>query len=178
MAFGCLNLGDGLYETGGDLEIKLATDSGLEIIAGQGLSLSDDQKSPVWQTWTPTYSNLTVGNGTVLAQYQRNGDTITWRWKFTLGSTSAMGTNPTVSIPVAAHAGYSALSDYYGRANALDLGVAIYPGICEYNSSTNFILNTWNAASTYVGTTPYTATVPFTWATGDSVFASGVYQAA
>ena len=41
-----------------------------------------------WQTWTPTYNNLTVGNGTVTCGYKQIGKTVTFRWIFQLGSTS------------------------------------------------------------------------------------------
>ena len=47
MAFQCLELGDSLYQNGsGELEVQLATGSGLQIIPGEGLSLEDDQLAP------------------------------------------------------------------------------------------------------------------------------------
>lgn len=40
MPFGCLETGDSLYENGsGELEVQLASASGLEIVAGEGLSI-------------------------------------------------------------------------------------------------------------------------------------------
>jgi len=47
-----------------------------------------------WTSYTPTTTNITVGNGTVTAAYARYGKTIFGRFNFTLGSTSAMGTDP------------------------------------------------------------------------------------
>ena len=40
-----------------------------------------------FQTWSPSYANLTVGNGTVVARYTIIGDLVVARWVFTLGST-------------------------------------------------------------------------------------------
>ena len=47
--------------------------------------------APTGSAWTPTLTNLTLGNGAVVARYQLAGDTCNFRFRFTLGSTSAVG---------------------------------------------------------------------------------------
>jgi len=60
-----------------------------------------------WQTWSPSLSNLTLGNGTQIAKYIQIGKTVFVRYKFLLGSTSSVGTSPTISLPVTAISDYS-----------------------------------------------------------------------
>ena len=56
----------------------------------------------IWRAWTPTYTNITVGNGTVSARYVQIGPFVMLDWYLTFGSTSSMGTGPKVSLPVTA----------------------------------------------------------------------------
>jgi hypothetical protein len=52
-----------------------------------------------WVSYTPTLTNLTVGNGTLSAKYMRQSKICTVRFVFTFGTTSSMGTDPTLSLP-------------------------------------------------------------------------------
>jgi hypothetical protein len=54
-----------------------------------------------WTAYTPTVSQMTLGNGTTAAEWARVGKTIFYRGLITLGSTTTLGASaPTVSIPV------------------------------------------------------------------------------
>lgn len=53
-----------------------------------------------WQSWTPTWANFTIGNGTNACKYIQKGKTVFYRLVTTLGSTSSMGTAPTFTLPV------------------------------------------------------------------------------
>jgi hypothetical protein len=64
-----------------------------KLIAGTGSSWA-------WQTWSPTLSNLTQGNGTIEAKYIQIGKTVYFRFTFILGTTSAVGSIPTITLPV------------------------------------------------------------------------------
>lgn len=100
MAFQCLTLGDSLEQNGlGELEVKLATDSGLEILAS-GLNIVDEQRASQVQSYTPTFriggytsandmSNL--GNGTLRGWYQQVGDTVHFSAYIRIGSTTVFG---------------------------------------------------------------------------------------
>src|SRR5262245_14617589 len=68
-----------------------------------------------WTTWTPTLANLTLGNGTVTAKYRRLGKTVDYRFKFVLGSTSAVGTSPRFTLPAAPHADFVVVFDELGH---------------------------------------------------------------
>lgn len=99
MAFQCLTLGDSLYQNGlGELEVQLATDSGLEIL-GSGLSIVDEQRAPIRYSYTPwvrigsagisTATMTALGNGTLEGWYEQVGDIVHFGIYFLLGSTTS-----------------------------------------------------------------------------------------
>lgn len=118
-----------------------------------------------WTTYTPTLANLTLGNGTMTASYRRIGKTLELRFRFTLGSTSAVGTSPTFSLP----AGMSALitSDIAGDCYLQDTGASTRRGQAIIASATTIGIFNFSTTGILQGTT---ATVPHTWATGDIIF--------
>lgn len=131
-----------------------------------------------WQTWTPTLTNLTLGNGTTTARYTRFGRTIHYKFKFLLGSTSAVGSDPSFTLPVAPNANYVIFADTMGLARLHDVGSGIFPGYVGPvgGSTVNFLY--WSASGAVTQDTLITATAPFTWANGDSLMAAGTYEAA
>ncbi len=131
----------------------------------------------VWQTWTPTYTNITVGNGTVTARYTQIGNLVTVYFEFALGSTSTIGTSPQVSAPVTPHSNYADNEHNVGSSYLLDAGTNRYMGVLRMFSST-FLLEVLKSDVTYLQPKSVTATVPFTWTTGDKVHFTATYEAA
>lgn len=181
----CYGLGDSLWvnpETG-LLEVRLADASGLEIIDGDGLSLQEVQKAPVWTTWVPTLTNITQGNGTVTARYFNQGGLVMFSFTFTLGTTSSMGTEPTFSAP-------EPISDWgrNGSSGAMSLGMVSiedntttnYQGVCINIDSTtnNIVCRAYYQVATYSQSIIITSAIPMTWATGDTLQARGWYKSA
>jgi hypothetical protein len=135
--------------------------------------------SEAWIPWTPALTNLTLGNGVVTAKYQRIGRTIIYRFKFKLGSTSAVGTDPKFSLPVAPHAEYVSQEDNaIGSGMMLDTGTQLYPAILRYEGGSNVTLFVFSVGGTYANLGQVTATIPFTWTTNDAISISGIYEAA
>lgn len=132
-----------------------------------------------WISWTPTLTNMTLGNGTVTARYTRVGRTIKFYFKFVLGSTSAVGTAPRFSLPVTTSGLYTTAGlDRLGDAAILDSGVGVFSASCWWGSSTTALMDYWNATGTPVTAAAITATAPMTWTTGDVLLAEGTYEAA
>ena len=132
-----------------------------------------------WTSFTPTYTNLTVGNGVSVAAYKQVGNIVFCRVSFTLGTTSSMGTDPYFSLPVAPKA-VTGNTLFPFPMLILDAGATYYYGFIRlyYGSpsqATLFTLSTTGTYSSYVG---ITATVPMTWTTGDSFATTLVYEAA
>lgn len=156
----------------GSLDSNNISDGGItpaELVTGTGSSWA-------WQTWTPAYANITVGNGTVVSKYIQTGKMVIFKYKLTLGSTSTMGTSMTVSLPVTATSDYDTVTGVIGKGIMYDL-----------SATTKFVTETFWASTTTMqplgvdSNTAYffpSATSPFTWTTGDIFYLSGVYEAA
>jgi hypothetical protein len=119
-----------------------------------------------WESFTPTWTNFTVGNGSVLkSHYCRSGNRCLVYWVVSLGSTSSVSGVITSSLPFT----QANTTGYDARGHALfydATGPARYPGVLIAASATVQFL-ALNAAGTYLATAATSSTVPFTWATGD-----------
>ena len=129
-----------------------------------------------WTSYTPTFNNFTLGNGTIDFAYTQIGKTVHVRGQITLGTTSVMGTNMDISTPVTASA--SAASLVVGNSILGDTGTARYLASVSLDSTTRFVLFTMLASGTYVSRTGLTSTVPFTWTSTDNVQIQATYEAA
>lgn len=129
------------------------------------------------ETWTVTWTNVTVGNGTVNRAFTRINDTIIGYVVLTWGSTTSATGTITFSLPVTAA---NTAQRQIGSATMLDSGVAFFEGVTVLNNTTTGIIYPSAANGTYVyqNGTPANATTPFTWTTNDTLYAYFSYQAA
>jgi hypothetical protein len=126
----------------------------------------------IWAPWTPTLTNITLGAGTVVAEYTRVGGTVFYMFKFTFGAGSAMGTEPEFSPPVAVDTNTFIPIGY---VYILDADGADWPGGMARINGTAIRLRYLNGNSNDAA---ITATVPMTWASGDMLICSGFYRVA
>lgn len=133
-----------------------------------------------WATWSPTWANFTVGNGTVTARYNQIGKQVTCYLKFVGGTTSAFGTNPTFTAPVTAASQYGAQINTLGVGYAEDLATAGYSFGYQFNASTTAVsIYTLPASGAILSFSPsITATAPFTLGNGDFFSVTFAYEAA
>ena len=94
--------GDLISATAASTVARLAVGSNDQILvadstASTGLAWSS---LGTYTSWTPTLTNITIGNGTVTAAYVQIGKHIHAQIRITLGSTSTVGGNPGFSLPV------------------------------------------------------------------------------
>jgi hypothetical protein len=117
-----------------------------------------------WTSYTPTIGNGTLGNGTVTGFYKLIGKTCLWRAGFQLGSTSTVSNDFILGLP------FSSPNDSSNGANAMyvDASTAFYYDGFYWGGYPRY-------QQTY-GT--LSATTPFTWATGDSMWVYGSYEVA
>jgi hypothetical protein len=130
--------------------------------AGGGMTFTD---------YTPTYTNITIGNGTVSARYAKSGKFVYVTWTFTLGSTSSFGNNPRITLPSTA-----ASTNFVGMSYALDAGSNEINGLTYMASTTQFYFLV--QISGYYGISPASATVPWTWGTSDKMILTLAYEEA
>ncbi len=120
--------------------------------------------------FTPSFTNLTVGNGTFESSYyKRDGNFMYGKVHFTLGSTSSMGTSPEMTIP----GGFTADTSFddasstvngLGNGGILDSGTAVFSSGVFLVSSTKIRLKSQNTSAQFVN---LSSTVPITWTTSD-----------
>ncbi len=81
--------------------LATAVDTSLNTVAGYVGS---------WTTWTPTYTGLTIGNGTLQAVYKQDisktgSKTIDFKWRLVVGTTTTFSTTQlSFTLPVARNA--------------------------------------------------------------------------
>lgn len=132
-----------------------------------------------WTTWTPTYSNFTIGNGTVTARYTQIGKLVVFYFNWVWGSTSSIdGANATISAPVEASSSYPDGDMPLGTARYQETGTAARMGYVRLETTTTLRPVVNSATTTYVRDAGITSTVPFTWGNTDVMSLQGVYEAA
>lgn len=132
-----------------------------------------------WAAWTPTWTNLTVGNATQTARYSQAGKTVFFTLKLVLGSTSSVGTAPNFTWPVTAASVAAAQSIV--QVMFLDANMAPYLGSSDSRTRTTTTC-TINSPSGTVQLQEQdrvvSSTSPFTWVSTDTIWVSGMYEAA
>jgi hypothetical protein len=142
------------------------------VLAGERAKASDlvALESVAWTSFTPTWTNLTVGAGVGTYSYCKVGRLVVASYEFVLGAGSAVGTGPYVTLPVPASSNQliAAVSEYRDSAPA-----GVYWGVALQSGSVMLMCRMSAEARTAV-----TASSPFTWATGDSLRFTITYQSA
>lgn len=133
-----------------------------------------------WASFTPTLTNLTLGNGTLVAKYQQIGKTVKARISLVFGSTTAVTGDITFTLPVTAatYAGTANVGQI-GGANIFDTSVPrVFQGIVNMASTTTGTVRPQFADQVALYTLNASSSLPMTWAVGDEIGAWFEYEAA
>jgi len=166
--------GDLLTATANDTPARLAVGANNTLLTADSTAATGVKWAGAWTTWTPTISNLTIGNGTITARYARVGNTVNFSLKVLFGSTTSISGSPYFTLPI------NAASTASMFMTIIDAGVANYyggAGIYSFDFSQCFP-DAINSSGTYASNAGITATVPFTWGNGDYYHISGTYETA
>jgi NAD dependent epimerase/dehydratase family enzyme len=146
-------------------------------VAGSVLQASELNGIGETTAYTPTWTNLTVGNGTQSWKYIRINDTIQIVGSLIFGSTTSVTGLITHNFPVAVDT--TTFSAVIGWATFQDTGIGTYPAAIYQLGSNQFGIYAVAANGTYVGPiAASSATVPFTWANTDEIRINLIYKAA
>jgi hypothetical protein len=138
--------------------------------ASTGLKWDND----AWTSYTPTITNLTLGNGVLIARYKKIGKTVFVEARVVFGSTTSLTGSPIFYLPSSQ---YLPLN---GRANVviLDSGANYFKGMSADVSTNYFYIYAELASGSYVSYASISSTVPMTWATNDTISISFFYEEA
>jgi len=164
--------GDLVVGTGADAFARLAVGANDLVPTAASGEATGLKYTGAWTSYTPSLTNMTLGNGTVSAKWRQIGKMVDVFFYFTLGSTSSIGTGPQFSLPV------TGLNDsIIYNAYFQDAGTNTYLGNLNLQTTTATLFCA-NVGSTYPTYSTVTATVPFTWTTNDFVKALFSYEVA
>lgn len=150
-------------------------------IKNADLSTTPGELGGEWKEWTPTWTNLTVGNAVQSFFYTQIGKTVHIKGYITLGSTSSMGTGPILTLPVTAKSvnkGTASGSSQFGQIKIEDNTTTNYLGYLYFSTTSSASPAVMSASGTYVSDVGISATAPMTWVSGDELRIIGTYEAA
>lgn len=124
--------------------------------------------------FTPTWSGLTIGNGSTSGRYCRLGSMVYLRATFTRGSTSTQSGQLTMTLPVNAASGMVGFT--VGNIRIIDTGTNIFYGCCNILNTSTLEFITYRSDTQYVTQSLVVAGEPMTWATNDILYAEAWYH--
>ena len=136
-----------------------------------------------WTAYTPTWTNLTPGNGTVDFKYCQIDKFVAVLGNFKLGSTSSVSGSISFTTPVTMAAPTVSVNTMpRGTASLRDVGVDVYSGLIYYATTTTVGLGYWGQAGTSANgpilQLSTSSSAPFTWANTDEIGVEFIFQAA
>ena len=147
-----------------------------DFVAGQVLTAAELNGIGESTAYTPTFTNITVGNGTLDFKYVQIQKLVFVKGTLTFGSTTSISGNPNMTLPVTS-ATYPGLTPL-GMTRIFDSGAAAYYGLMQYVSTTDVGIRLFGTSGTLIAGTAMNATTPFTWTTNDEINLQFVYEAA
>lgn len=155
----------------------MATQYTAGLTTGQVLTAATmNQIGAAWEPYTPTWTNLTVGNGTSTFRYSQIQKNVTVQGVLGFGSTTTVTGSPVqFSLPITGRALVVPTGFVYMEDSSAGVGS---DGVILSISTTAGYIYYWNSAGTYSQLANVSATAPFTWAVNDSIRFTMIYEAA
>lgn len=147
-----------------------------DFAAGDVLTAADLNAIGTWTTFTPTWNNVTVGNGTVTAEYCQINEIVFWRVELLFGSTTAFTGSVNIDYPVTADDIY--LGAVGGSVFCDDANDTDYYGALFRNSTSRCNPRAYSVTGSFIAGQSINATNPFTWTTGDRLVIEDFYKPA
>jgi hypothetical protein len=169
--------GDLIAATANDTPARLAVGANNSLLTAASGEATGLKYAGLWTTYTPTLSGITLGNGSILGQYCQIADTTFFRVRVTFGSTTSFTAAVDISLPTTS-SGYSTFDYMNIITQAYDSSATVFsPSSANINiSSTTFRTLATVVSATYPTVQDLSASVPISWATGDTLTAQGSYR--
>jgi len=158
----------------GQLIYREATPKNLQVYNGTTFVALLDVEAV---SYTPTLTNVTLGNGTLNGVFQRISNYVAFGVHLAFGSTTSVSGLIGISLPFTSASGANTRT--FLNAGFSDTGTNTFNGIGSISESAtkiDFFAILANGTYTSIGASPTSSTVPFTWANTDEIFVSGIYR--
>lgn len=129
-----------------------------------------------WQSWTPTFTNLTVGDGTLTAKYTKVGKTVRGFVNLIFGSTTSISSSVSLTTPSTMANNLTWMP--MGLVRMVDEGTDTYAGAVSVLTATTMLVQVNTANATYSDYNTISGSVPFTWTTSDRLIIEFCYEEA
>jgi len=168
--------GDLIVGTGSQTFDNLTAGANNRVLMADSTAATGLKYGGNWVSYTPTFTGLTVGNGTLSARYNRVGDIIFVIVRLNFGSTTSVTGGVAVSNPVNSDGEYEIVGD----ATLWDFGGGgvLFPGKMWSSTPASTEVLAQNAQLNHVKLEALSSTVPFTWATSNIFRLQFQYKAA
>jgi hypothetical protein len=162
--------GDIIAATAADTVARLAVGANDTVLTADSTAATGLKWGGDWTAFTPSVSNLTVGNGTFIGRYRKIGKTCEVYFRLTFGSTTSVQTNPHFFLPFNYKNSFVAYGDF------LDSGTLRYTGVIDTAFGAAAYFAVIKTDSTYGSLLAMTSTIPFTWTTNDVITFNFSYE--
>jgi hypothetical protein len=169
--------GDLIAATAADTVNRLAVGTnGQSLVAASGQTTGLKWEGN-WTSFTPVWTNLTVGNGSVEAKYLKIGQLVHFKVRLAWGSTTSISGRVGIDWPVTPTSQNAAQSaNIVVQAEDSGVGPTQCMVLSALSTTSTMFLFAMTASGTYVSATDLSNTVPFTWVSGDLLFVAGFYE--
>jgi hypothetical protein len=175
MATAMTTKGDLVPATGSGAFARLAAGANNLYLVADSTAATGLKYEGAITSWTPTFTGLTVGNGTLTAaEYQRVGNLVFCYIQFVLGSTSAITGDVNFTLPI----GTTKRGGFNGTAYYVDAGTGSAAGTMETAAGNGYFRLTRTDGTWAAYDWDLSATRPWTWTTNDSLRAYFYYEVA
>jgi hypothetical protein len=166
--------GDLIAASAADTPARLAVGANDLLLTAASGETTGLKYTGAWTSFTPTWSNVTLGNAVNSGKYCQIGKVVHVKANFKFGSTTSFTGAIAMGHPIG---GTGASQGYQTGVTILDAGTNYYNGFTNVSTGSAEILIA-NVSGTYPSLTQVNATVPFTWTTNDEIVLSYWYEVA
>jgi hypothetical protein len=176
--------GDLISATAADTPARLAVGANTAPLVADstqstGLRWDNDAWTSYTPVWTTSGTAPSLGNGSIAGVYKQRGKVVDFRMYMVAGSTTTFGTgNFFFSLPV--NAALQSVGSLVSQGWAYDVsaGRYFYVTVDTGDSVSKMTIRTLNSSATDAYLNTVTATAPMTWASTDTIWIQGTYEAA